>query len=404
MTSDRRFDVVVVGAGLVGLATARACTARGASVAVLEAETQVAAHQSGRNSGVIHSGLYYAPGSLKARLCRAGRAALIAYCRERKIAHRLCGKVVVATREKERPRLAELERRGRANGLAGLARLSTAELREREPCTAGLEALWVPDAGVVDFPAVARALATDLEQAGHAVVTGAALTACRRRTDALTLETTAGAFHARALIGCAGLQSDRVARMCGVEPGADIVPFRGEYRRLKSAAAVRVRALIYPVPDPQLPFLGVHLTRRVDDVVDVGPNAVLALGRHAYERGQFSLPDLAAIAARPGAWRLGARLWKTALAETRRTVDPAAFAAEASRLVPGLGPQDLDPAPSGVRAMAVAPDGRMIDDFHIVFGERMAHVISAPSPAATACLAIGDWAAGEAARRLGLGA
>src|SRR5215831_1906495 len=212
MTLDRRFDVVVIGAGLVGLATARACAARGASVAVLEAETQVAAHQSGRNSGVLHSGLYYSPGSLKATLCRAGREPLIAYCRARGVAHRLCGKVVVATREEERPRLAELERRGRANGLAGLARLDAAQLREREPCATGLEALWVPDAGVVDFPGVARALAKDLEQAGHAVVTGAALTACRRSTDELTLETTAGAVRARALVSCTGLQADRVAR------------------------------------------------------------------------------------------------------------------------------------------------------------------------------------------------
>jgi L-2-hydroxyglutarate oxidase len=404
MSLDRRTDIVVVGAGLVGLATARACAARGARVVVLEAEDRVAAHQSGRNSGVVHSGLYYAPGSLKARLCRAGREALVDFCRDYGVPHARCGKVVVATREDDLPRLGELERRGRANGLADLRRLSPEALREREPWAAGLAALWVGDAGVVDFPAMARALAADLERAGHAVVKRAALTACRRATDGLTLDTAAGVFQCRGLIGCAGLDADRVACRCGVEPGVRIVPFRGEYRALAKAAAVRVRGLIYPVPDPRLPFLGVHLTRRIDGRVDVGPNAVVALGRHAYRPAQVSLRDVAALASWPGTWRLGARWWRTALAEARRTLDPAAFAAAASRLVPGIGPGDLEPAESGVRAMAVAKDGRMIDDFHVVEGERMVHVISAPSPAATACLAIGEWIAATAAHRLGLAA
>jgi L-2-hydroxyglutarate oxidase len=403
-TRERRFDVAVVGAGLVGLATARACAARGARVLVLEAEDRVAAHQSGRNSGVIHSGLYYAPDSLKARLCRAGRAALIGFCREHGVSHAMSGKAVVATREDERPRLDELERRGRANGLTGLARLSPAQLREREPWCAGLDALWVADAGVVDFAAVARALRSDLEREGHEVVTGGALSACRRETDALTLETAAGVFRCRGLIGCAGLEADRVARRCGLEPGVRIVPFRGEYRALAPAKAARVRGLIYPVPDPRLPFLGVHLTRRVDGRVEVGPNAVVALGRHAYAPTEFSLRDLSAMLAWPGTWRLGARLWKTALGETRRALDPGTFAAEAARLMPGITTADLEPAPSGVRAMAVARDGRMIDDFHLVEGERMVHVLSAPSPAATACLAIGDWIAATAAPRLGLAA
>ena len=404
MTPHGRFDVAVVGAGLVGLATARSCAARGARVVVLEAENGVAAHQSGRNSGVIHSGLYYAPGSLKARLCRAGREALIGFCRERGVAHRLCGKVVVATREDERPRLDELERRGHANGLAGLARLDPVQLREREPCAAGLEALWVPEAGVVDFRGDGARVEAGSRERGSPGGDNGGADRVPGSTDELTLETMAGAFRCRGLIGCAGLQADRVALRCGVDPGVRIVPFRGEYRGLRAAAAARVRALIYPVPDPRLPFLGVHVTRRVDDRVDVGPNAVLALGREAYRPTQLSLRDLGDIVAWPGAWRLGARVWKAALAEARRALDSRAFAAAAARLMPGITTADLEPAPSGVRAMAVARDGRMIDDFHLVEGERMVHVLSAPSPAATACLAIGDWIAGAASRRLGLAA
>jgi L-2-hydroxyglutarate oxidase len=399
--TSRRCDLAVIGAGLVGLATAHALVSRRAAVLVLEAEEGVAAHQSGRNSGVVHSGLYYAPGSLKAHLCREGREALLHFCREHGVAHRICGKLVVATAPEERPRLDELERRGRANGLEGLARVAGDAIREREPHAAGLDALWVPEAGVVDFRALAAALARSIRDRGGEVITGARVIGCRRAAERITLDTEAGPVECRALVACAGLQADRVALRCGLEPGVRIVPFRGDYRRLGAARADRVRGLVYPVPDPALPFLGVHLTRRVEGTVEVGPNAVLALGREAYAGGA-SARDLGDLASWPGAWRLGARMWKLGFAEARRAFDASAFARAAARLVPGIEPGDLEPAPSGIRAMAVARDGRMLDDFHLVEGDRMLHVLNAPSPAATASLAIGRWIAERAASRMGL--
>lgn len=399
--TGRAYDFVVVGGGIVGLATARAL-ARGGErrVAVLEAEPEVGSHQSGRNSGVVHSGLYYKPGSLKARLCVEGRLALERYCAERGVAFERCGKLVVATRPDEMPRLDELERRGRANGLAGLRRLPAEAIREHEPHAAGIAALLVPETGIVDFPAMCRALAADIAGAGGEVLTARTVRGARRDGDALVVETAGsaatGALRARALVACAGLHADRVARACGVEPLVRIVPFRGEYHLLAPERRALVRNLIYPVPDPRFPFLGVHFTRRVGGEVEAGPNAVLALARHGYSWGAVSARDLAETFAWPGFWRLASRHAGHALGEVHRSLDRHAFASALRRLVPELRDDDLAPARAGVRAQALGRDGALVDDFHLVAGERQLHVLNAPSPAATASLAIGEWIAREA--------
>jgi L-2-hydroxyglutarate oxidase len=386
------WDVVVVGGGIVGAATACALASppHRRRVVLLEAETGLARHQSGRNSGVVHSGLPYAPGSLKARLAVAGRHALERFCAEEGVPYRRCGKVVVAVTPEELPRLDELERRGHANGLAGLARLGPEELREVEPHARGIAALRVPETGVVDFPAVVRALARRVEAAGGEVWTGAPLTGARRDGTGgpWTVETPRGTVRASWLVNCAGLQSDRVARRCGAAPDVRILPFRGDYFLLTPEAAGRVRHLVYPVPDPALPFLGVHFTRRIDGTVDCGPNAVPALARHGYRPWQVSPRDLAGTLAWPGTWRLAAGYWRLGLGETARAASRAAFARAASRLVP-VYPQELVRAASGIRAQAVDRRGRLVDDFHLLAAPGAIHVLNAPSPAATAALAIG---------------
>jgi (S)-2-hydroxyglutarate dehydrogenase len=403
MSEDSRtYDFAVAGGGIVGLATARALAAGGERrVVVLEAEREVGSHQSGRNSGVVHSGLYYKPGSFKARLCVEGRLALERYCADRGVAYERCGKLVVATRADELPRLDELERRGRANGLTGVRRLPAEAIREHEPHAAGLAALHVPETGIVDFPAMCRALAADLAAAGGAVLAGRAVTGAVRDGASLVVRTAAGEVRARALVGCAGLHADRVARACGVEPQVRIVPFRGEYHLLAPARRALVRHLIYPVPDPRFPFLGVHFTRRVSGEIEAGPNAVLALARHGYSWGAVSVRDLAETFAWPGFWRLASRHAAHALGEVHRSLDRRAFAQALRRLVPELRDDDLAPARAGVRAQALARDGSLVDDFHVVRGERQLHVLNAPSPAATASLAIGEWIAAQAGELVG---
>jgi L-2-hydroxyglutarate oxidase len=401
--SARAFDVAVVGGGIVGTAAAMAIAGRGGlSVVVLEAEEGLAAHQSGHNSGVVHSGLYYQPGSLKARLCVEGAAALYRFCAEEGIACEHCGKLVVATREEELPRLEELARRGAANGLGGLRRLGPRELREVEPHAAGMAALFVPQSGIVDYAAVVRAYARRVAAAGGEVLTGARVVAVRREVGALQVITRRGDFACRLLVNCAGLQSDRVARLCGAAPEVAIVPFRGEYYELAPARRHLVRALLYPVPDPRFPFLGVHLTRRVDGRVEAGPNAVLALKREGYTWRDVSLRDLAETAGWPGFWRLMGRTWTAGAGEVWRSFVRRAFVRDLRRLVPELRDADLLPGGSGVRAQAVDRAGRLVDDFHILAAERSLHVLNAPSPAATASLAIGEHIAAKAAAALGL--
>lgn len=395
------FDVAVVGGGIVGLATAMALVERHeVRPLVLEAEATLAAHQTGHNSGVIHSGLYYRPGSLKARLCVEGREALYAFCAAHGVPAERCGKLVVAVEPREMPALDELERRGRANGLDGLQRLGPEALREHEPEVAGLAGLFVPQTGIVDFGRVARAYADVVRAAGGEIRTAARLLGAVREPGGVVCLTAAGDFRARALVNCAGLYCDRVARLCGAEPQVAIVPFRGEYYALRPERHDLVRTLIYPVPDPAFPFLGVHFTRRIDGRVECGPNAVLAFAREGYRWSAVSPRDLAAMAAFPGTWRLLRHVWRTGLAEMHRSLSRRAFVRALQRLVPALRDEDLEPGGAGVRAQAVGRNGALLDDFHVVDGPRMVHVLNAPSPAATASIAIGRYVAGLVAERI----
>lgn len=379
--------LVVIGGGIVGLAVARALRARGHGVTVCEKEPHWAAHQTGRNSGVIHSGLYYRPGGLKARLCVAGAASMASYARERGVPVEVGGKLVVAVDEDELPALAELERRGLANGVP-VRRLDAAGAREYEPGVRCVAALRVATTGVVDYPAVSRALAQELALGGAELRLNSEVLAVHTDAAGVRLFTRAGDLRADALVNCAGLHSDRIARLAGLAPAARIIPFRGEYFTLAPAAAGRVLGLIYPVPDPALPFLGVHLTRGIDGGVHAGPNAVLALRREGYRWGQISAQDVAEVLAYPGFWRLARRHGRTGVAELIRSVSRRAFAAALSRLVPGITSADLIPAPAGVRAQAVGVDGALLDDFVIQTAPRQVHVLNAPSPAATSALEI----------------
>lgn len=388
----RRADVVIVGAGIVGLATALAVLARrpGARLVVLEKEPRLAAHQTGRNSGVIHAGLYYKPGSLKATMCARGRRMLEGFCEAQGVPFERCGKVVVATRPEEVPRLEELERRARANGLAGVRRIALEELREREPHAAGVDALFVPETGIVDYAQVARAMGAEIARRGGEIVTGARVTRVASGASAVSLESTDGHLEARALVACAGLESDRVARLAGLSIDVAIVPFRGEYWMLAPERAGLVKSLIYPVPDPAFPFLGVHFTRRLGGGVEAGPNAVLALAREGYRRASFDARDSWDVARWPGFWRMARKHWRAGMSEQARSLSRRAFARACAALVPDVTAGDLVVGGVGVRAQAVARDGALVDDFAIAEGPRMVHVLNAPSPAATASLAIGE--------------
>jgi L-2-hydroxyglutarate oxidase len=400
----RACDVAVVGGGVVGLATAlRLLQHARVDLAVLEAEDRVAAHQTGHNSGVVHSGIYYKPGSLKAKLCVEGREALYAFCAERGVRHEKCGKVIVAATPEELPRLDAIEQRGKENGLDGLRRLDPAALKAIEPHATGLAALHVPQTGIVDYREVSEALAAAIREQGGAVETRAEVEAVRREAGRFVLDTPGGEVRCRFLVNCAGLRSDRFARLAGVEPGLRIVPFRGEYWSLAPDRAHLVKHLIYPVPDPRYPFLGVHFTRRISGEIEAGPNAVLAFKREGYTRFSMSARDLWDTFSYPGAWRLFAKHWRTGVDEWTRSLSKAALVRALQVLVPEVRSADVVAAGSGVRAQAVGPDGAMVDDFHIVEAENQVHVLNAPSPAATACLAIGRVIAETAVKRFGLG-
>jgi len=402
MAAPATFDVVVTGGGIVGCATALALTENrpGLKIAVLEKETRLAAHQTGHNSGVIHAGLYYRPGSLKAQNCTAGREALYAFCNDHGIPHERCGKVVVAVDERDLPALIELERRGLANGLAGLERLDAAQVREREPHAAAVAGLFVPQTGIVDYTRVTEVMGDLVRRRGGEIRLGVRLHAARGVADEVRLATSAGELRARTLINCTGLHCDRVARRCGVEPGVRIIPFRGEYYEVRPERRNLVRHLIYPVPDPTLPFLGVHFTRMIDGTLEAGPNAVLAWKREGYRWHDISCIDLADTLAFGGFWRLAGNFWRVGMAEYRRSFSKGAFVASLQRLIPEVRAEDVARGGAGVRAQAVDRDGKLVDDFRIVSSERMVHVLNAPSPAATASLSIGRVVAGEVARLL----
>jgi L-2-hydroxyglutarate oxidase len=411
-------DVLIIGGGIVGLATAFRFLERfpGKTVTVLEKEDTVSKHQSGRNSGVLHSGIYYRPGSLKALNCRAGKQAMQEFCTRENIPFLLCGKIIVAVEESELPRLETLAERGPQNGV-NCTRISPERIRELEPhCTTGIAGIHVPESGVVDYGQVARRLAEIITERGSRVVTSARATAIRRDvfgatgsasasgatagssssasasvpvTERAVVETTAGPFAAQQIVNCAGLYSDRVARLSGAKPSALVVPFRGEFYALRPEAQYLVKMLIYPVPDPQYPFLGVHFTRRMSGMIECGPNAVLAFAREGYKNTTINLRDLTETLTYPGFWRLATRYWRIGMNEMHRSFSKRAFVRALQRLVPEIKSEYLDWAPAGVRAQTVSPDGKMVDDFVIEETDRVVNVENAPSPAATASLNIG---------------
>lgn len=385
-----RFDYVVIGGGIVGLTVAWTILGRrpGARIAVLEKESAWARHQTGRNSGVVHSGIYYQPGSLKAKLCREGNRRLLEFCEHHGIRHEVCGKVIVATNASELPRMENLYARGIANGLA-VRKLSASEVSEIEPHVSCVAGIHVPSTGIVDFVGVCRKLAELVGAHGGELRLGTKVHGLRVYGSEAVLETSKGSLAARWVINCAGLHSDRVAKLAGGDPGAQIVPFRGEYYELKPERRRLVRNLIYPVPDPQFPFLGVHFTRMIDGSVHAGPNAVLSLKREGYRRMSFDLRDFLDTMTYAGFWRMAAKHARPGLEEMHRSFSKKAFARSLQKLIPEIREDDLITAEAGVRAQALRPNGALVDDFLILRRPPAIHVCNAPSPAATACLEIG---------------
>jgi (S)-2-hydroxyglutarate dehydrogenase len=394
-----KFDVAIVGAGIVGLGTAMALTEAypQRTVALLEKEAEPGTHQTGHNSGVIHAGIYYKPGSYKAKLCVEGVNLITAFCEAQGVPYERCGKVIVATSAAELPRLHTLHERGTANGIPGLRMLSAEEVREIEPHAKAVHGLHSPNTAIVDFKRVCDAMARVLASRGVRIFTGSGVSAIRRDSGELVVETSGPAVSAGNLISCAGLQSDRIARMMGLKPDVMIIPFRGEYYNLSSARHL-VRGLIYPVPDPEFPFLGVHFTKRITGEYEAGPNAVLAFAREGYRKSDVCWGDLRQMFGFSGFWAMGRRYWKMGFYEYYRSLSRGAFLKALQKLVPELQDSDLEPGGSGVRAQAVTVRGSMVDDFLILEAPNAIHVLNAPSPAATASLAIGRHIAGLAAK------
>ena len=397
----QKFDVAIIGAGIVGLATAYQLSRRYPQLRLLmlEKEKGLAQHQTGHNSGVLHSGIYYKPGSLKATNCRAGKAAMETFCRDEGIPFDICGKVIVAVSEDEIPALERIYERGLANGVRA-EMIDRARLAELEPHAAGVRAIHVPEAGIVDYPQVCARLGEHVRRAGAQIVTLARVTGMRQAADEVNIETTAGAFAASYVVNCAGLQCDRVTAMSGQKPAAKIVPFRGEYFELKPEAEHLCRNLIYPTPDPAFPFLGVHFTRMIHGGVECGPNAVLAFAREGYRKTDINIADLAESLTYPGFLRLAAKYWRTGMGEMWRSLSKQAFVRALQRLVPDIRAEHLVAAPAGVRAQALLRDGSMVDDFLIQDGPRVVNVQNAPSPAATASLNVGSLIVDHLAARM----
>lgn len=392
MVNMANYDLIIIGGGIIGCATALAIGSREPNLKVLlvEKESQLASHQTGHNSGVIHAGLYYRPGSLKAMTCTSGREKLYQFCEEQQIPHKRCGKIVVATDEHELPVLEELGKRGKDNGLLGLEKLDSADLKKFEPHVHGIAGLYVPQTGIVNYRQVTEAMAQVFTKRGGTIQFDTAINEIQIKPGGYRLISSQGTFEARSIVNCAGLQSDRIARLAGLKPQLKIIPFRGEYYQLTNASRHYVKNLIYPVPNPQMPFLGVHFTRMIEGTVEAGPNAVLAFKREGYRRSDFSLVDLLETVTFPGFWKLSSRFWRQGMEEYKRSFFKSHFVKDLQRLIPEVQAKDLTPCHSGVRAQAVDIHGNLMDDFHFLCSGKMIHVLNAPSPAATASLRIGE--------------
>jgi len=402
-TNGKLYDIAIIGGGIVGTATALALTKRqNLSIVVLEADDALANHQTGHNSGVIHSGLYYKPGSLKATMCAAGREDMVRFAEEHDIAYDRCGKVVVATADEQIPKLDELQRRGVENGLEGMVRLNPETLKEHEPHVRGVDGLFVPQTGIIDYRQVTEKYGELIEAAGGEIRLKSKVFGISKQPDRIVLETETGEVEAKNIINCTGLQSDRVARMCGVDPGLQIVPFRGEYYELVPEKHHLCRTLIYPVPDPSFPFLGVHFTRMIHGGVEAGPNAVLAFKREGYKHSDISIPDMLTYATYGGFWKMAWKHWPMAIGEFHRSFFKSAFVEALQGLIPEITVDDVKRGGAGVRAQALEPDGALSDDFRIKEAEHQFHVLNAPSPAATASLAIGRELASRATKSFAL--
>jgi len=397
------YDIAIIGGGIVGLATAMVLTQRHPRyrVVVIEKENRVAAHQTGHNSGVIHSGIYYRPGSLKAKLCVEGAARLVHFAQEHGIPHELCGKIIVATEEGELPGLQTLWERGVANGVPGLEFIGADQVKELEPHAQALRGIHSPRTGIIDFAAVAQAMAHEFMRNGGELLTGARVTGIKR-AGALHLTTSQGDLLTAHVINCGGLHADTIARIMGTEPGVNIVPFRGEYYMIRPERRNLVRNLIYPVPDPRFPFLGVHFTRTVQGDLEAGPNAVLAFAREGYRRIHFNARNILSMLTHKGFWAMSRRHWKMGMGEFYRSLSKPAFARSLQKLVPAIRAQDLLPGPTGVRAQCVDQSGALLDDFKIVESPNAIHVLNVPSPAATASLAIAPYIVELAAKSFDL--
>ncbi len=384
------YDIAIIGGGIVGTATALSILKeKNVNLLLLESESSLAAHQTGNNSGVIHSGLYYKPDSLKALNCTTGRDMMYSFCEEHNLQFDRCGKVVIATNKEEIPALNMLEERGKANGLTGIKRLSTSGIKGYEPHAYGIDGLFIPQTAIVDYVAVTNKYAELIREKGGEIKTNSKLVAVKRDGKDLILFTVQDEYKTKFVVNCSGLQSDRIAKLFSVDPKLQIIPFRGEYFQLKKEKQYLVKNLIYPVPDPQFPFLGVHFTRMINGGVEAGPNAVLAFKREGYKKTDFSFRDVLEMNLYPGFWKMAAKYYKMGFQEFRRSFSKELFVQSLQKLVPEIQYDDIEVGGSGVRAQALEPDGKLVDDFRIIEAERMVHILNAPSPAATASLSIG---------------
>ncbi len=391
MPNSELYDFVIIGGGIIGTATAMALQKdSGYKILIIEAEDKLAPHQTGNNSGVIHSGLYYKPGSLKAKNCAEGRELMYRFCEENDIPYEKCGKIVVAADESELEPLNMLYDRGVANGLEGLKKLNAGELKEYEPNVSGIAGLFVPQTGIVDFKKVTQVYAAKVKDKDGEIKLNCKFLSVKKSGKELIVSTNLGELKTKFLVNCGGLYSDRIAKTCGVDPGLMIIPFRGEYYKLKSDKKHLVKNLIYPVPDPNFPFLGVHFTRMIDGGVEAGPNAVLAFKREGYSHKDFSLKDVSEMITYIGFWRMVSKYYKMGFGEFHRSLNKTAFVKALKKLVPDIDADSIEKGGAGVRAQALEPSGKLVDDFRIVETEKMIHVLNAPSPAATASISIGN--------------